>query len=83
MASRNNQDKEVENIATVAAQFLKRSKEANRRLLERDVGDAHDGVNRSRPKLVKQSIDVKTDEWHRVRAIPLYISSSGASPLGR
>ena len=31
---------------------------------------------------VRQRIDVKTDEWHRVRALPMYCSSGRATPVG-
>lgn len=89
-ASRAIQDEELENIAAIAGRFLKRSRKANQRLLQSQldaasgggsIGDegAKDGISQG---WVRQRIDVKTDEWHRVRALPLYCSSGRANPVG-
>lgn len=86
LASRAVKDQELENVATIASRFLRRSKKANRRLMETQIaaghgdgggggsGDAHAGDDCQ--KWIQQKIDVKTDEWHRVRALPMYCSSS-------
>lgn len=89
-ASRAIHDEELENVASIAGRFLRRSRKANRRLLKRQLdadrgGDSGgnkgtqsgDGQEWVRPK-----IDVKTDEWHRVRALPMYCSSGRATPVG-
>lgn len=85
LASRAVKDEELENVATIASRFLRRSKKANRRLMETQIaagrgggsgggGDGHGGDDCQ--KWMRQKIDVKTDEWHRVRALPMYCSSS-------
>ncbi|CAB1117137.1 unnamed protein product [Ectocarpus sp. CCAP 1310/34] len=82
-ASRAIQDEELENMASIAGRFLKRSRRANHRLLQSQLdapsgggssGDegAKNGVSQG---WVRQKIDVRTDEWHRVRALPMYYSS--------
>lgn len=89
-ASRAIQDEELKNIASIAGRFLKRSRRANHRLLQSQLdaasgggssGDegAKNGVGQG---WVRQRIDVRTDEWHRVRALPLYCSSGRATPVG-
>ncbi|CAM9841431.1 unnamed protein product [Ectocarpus sp. 8 AP-2014] len=89
-ASRAIQDEELENIASIAGRFLKRSRKANRRLLQSQLDAASGGGSRGDEGAkngvgqgwVRQRIDVRTDEWHRVRALPLYCSSGRATPVG-
>lgn len=97
-ASRAIHDEELENVASIAGRFLRRSRKVNRRLLllqsqlRADGGESSgDGGGGStggskrgagRQEWVRQRIDVKTDEWHRVRALPLYCSSGRAAPVG-
>ena len=83
LASRAVKDEELENVATIASRFLRRSKKANRRLMETQIAAGHgggsgggDGNGDDCHKWMRQKVDVKTDEWHRVRALPLYCSSS-------
>ena len=83
VASRAMYDDELKNLTAVADKFLRRSKKANRRLLEGGIGDVNGHRNSNNPKWVKQLIDVKTDDWHRVRALPLYSSSCGKVPIDR
>lgn len=58
---------------------------ANHRLLQnqfdgsRGSSGSSDAGSRVAQKWVRQRIDVKTDEWHRVRALPMYCSSSSSS----
>ncbi|CAM9434368.1 unnamed protein product [Ectocarpus sp. 12 AP-2014] len=89
-ASRAIQDEELENIASIAGRFLKRSRRANQRLLQSQLDAASGGGSRGDEGAkngagqgwVRQRIDVRTDEWHRVRALPLYCSSGRATPVG-
>eukprot|EP00752_Nemacystus_decipiens_P006436 g5797.t2 len=95
-ASRAIHDEELENIASIAGRFLRRSRKANQQLLlqsQLDVGgtessgegggDQNGGAERGAAhKWVRQRIDVKTDEWHRVRALPMYCSSGQTAPMG-
>ncbi|CBJ29841.1 conserved unknown protein [Ectocarpus siliculosus] len=89
-ASRVIQDEELENIASIAGRFLKRSRRANHRLLQSQLDAASGGGSRGDEGAksgvgqgwVRQRIDVRTDEWHRVRALPLYCSSGRATPVG-
>lgn len=84
-ASRATDDTELETVAAIAACFLRRSKKANHHLLQShaaasgDRGGSNDGGSRG---WVRQRIDVKTDEWHRVRALPMYCSSERATAVG-
>ncbi|CAM9666678.1 unnamed protein product [Scytosiphon promiscuus] len=89
-ASRAIHDEELENVALIAGRFLRRSRKANRRLLRSQL-DAAGGGERGGSEgtqggdgheWVRQKIDVKTDEWHRVRALPMYCSSGRATPVG-
>lgn len=88
-------DEELETVASIAARFLRRSRKANRRLLLQSQIDAassdcsggsgdESGGSKTGAgdKWVRQRIDVKTDEWHRVRALPMYCSSGRATPVG-
>ncbi|CAM9183765.1 unnamed protein product [Laminaria digitata] len=97
LASRAVHDEELENVATIASRFLRRSKKANRRLMETQFavgggggsgsdggvgvggGDGGGGGGDNCQKWMRQKIDVKTDEWHRVRALPMYCSSGGGN----
>lgn len=92
-ASRAIHDEELETVAAIAARFLMRSRKANRRLLLQSQskrsdrsgcgGDENGGAKTDAGgKWVRQRIDVKTDEWHRVRALPMYCSSGRATPVG-
>lgn len=94
-ASRAMHDEELETVASIAARFLRRSKKANRRLLLQSQTDVASSESRggsgdesggskigAGDKWVRQRIDVKTDEWHRVRALPMYCSSGRAAPVG-
>eukprot|EP00903_Cladosiphon_okamuranus_P012565 g11764.t1 len=95
-ASRAIHDADLENIASIAGRFLRRSRRANRHLLlqsqldvaggESSCDDSEDrtgGTKRGAgQEWVRQRIDVKTDEWHRVRALPMYCSSGRATPVG-
>lgn len=82
-AARTVHDEELETIAGIAAKFLGRAKKANRRLLGSKGRGAAGDINhvlRADATAVgpggwaRPQIDVKTDEWHRVRALPLYCS---------
>lgn len=83
-AARAVHDEELETIAAIAAKFLTRAKKANHRLLGTEAsgaaGDSNhafraDGTVVGRRGWARPQIDVKTDEWHRVRALPLYCST--------
>lgn len=93
-ASRAIHDEELENVASIAGRFLRRSRKANLQLLLQSQngasggessgdggGDNYGGTKRG-AEWVRQRIDVKTDEWHRVRALPMYCSSGRATPVG-
>lgn len=76
--ARTGNDVELENVATVADRFLERARRANRALLQIDGGvrnaDARGGADAGQRRNLPR-IDVKTDEWHRVRALPMYCTT--------
>lgn len=77
-------------MATIAGRFLVRAKKANHWLVLGNEGSAGEGSRKQngaprdegtaagRSQRRRPRIDVKTDEWHRVRALPMYCSSTAS-----
>lgn len=78
-AARKANDAELETAAAIATRFLTRARKVNRRLLRGPEEDEGSGSERHDSnagfRWTPQRVDVKTDEWHRVRALPMYCTT--------
>lgn len=76
-AARKANDAELETAVTIATRFLTRARKANHRLLRGPEGD--EGSERQDSSAgcgwTPHRVDVKTDEWYRVRTLPMYCTT--------